>query len=251
MKRKFLSMALAAVLATTMLNVPVTAYADAGTSKVEDMADEQTPDDLVSGNETIGEEQSIDVTSKEVGNEHKIIYSVEISWGAMNFEYNYGSVWDPATHSYSSGEKEGSWKTSCLNGTNNKISVENNSNYPVTVDLSFKKEDGRFNVGNSGTAVRGVFSDDNENLKNNINGDSVEKCGKTGIISVDLATDDKEGRYTVKGKSDAASLNGGNGANTSMTRYFGLWGTHNKGQAKSEGAKAGTITVSVKPYHQK
>ena len=29
MKRKFLSMALAAVLATTMLNVPVTAYADA------------------------------------------------------------------------------------------------------------------------------------------------------------------------------------------------------------------------------
>ena len=40
MKRKFLSMALAAVLATTMLNVPVTAYADAGTSKVEDMADE-------------------------------------------------------------------------------------------------------------------------------------------------------------------------------------------------------------------
>ena len=37
MKRKFLSMALAAVLATTMLNVPVTAYADAGTSKVEDM----------------------------------------------------------------------------------------------------------------------------------------------------------------------------------------------------------------------
>ena len=80
MKRKFLSMALAAVLATTMLNVPVTAYADAGTSKVEDMADEQTPDDLVSGNETIGEEQSIDVTSKEVGNEHKIIYSVEISY---------------------------------------------------------------------------------------------------------------------------------------------------------------------------
>ena len=57
---------------------------------------------------------------------------------AMNFEYNYGSVWDPATHSYSSGEKEGSWKTSCLNGTNNKISVENNSNYPVTVDLSKK-----------------------------------------------------------------------------------------------------------------
>ena len=39
MKRKFLSMALAAVLATTMLNVPVTAYADAGKATLEDMAD--------------------------------------------------------------------------------------------------------------------------------------------------------------------------------------------------------------------
>ena len=75
MKRKFLSMALAAVLATTMLNVPVTAYADAGKATLEDMADKENPTGLINGQgTTIGEKQSIDVTSKEVGNEHKIIY---------------------------------------------------------------------------------------------------------------------------------------------------------------------------------
>ena len=82
MKRKFLSMALAAVLATTMLNVPVTAYADAGKATLEDMADTENPTGLINGKgTTIGEEQSIDVT--------------------------------------------------------------NNSNYPVTVDMSFKTKESR------------------------------------------------------------------------------------------------------------
>lgn len=77
MKRKFLSMALVAVLATTMLNVPVTAYA--GEATVKDTADEGNAGDLISGEASIGGEQSIDVTSKEIGNEHKIIYSIDIS----------------------------------------------------------------------------------------------------------------------------------------------------------------------------
>ena len=56
MKRKFLSMALAAVLATTMLNVPVTAYADAGKATLEDMADKENPTGLINGQgTTIGE----------------------------------------------------------------------------------------------------------------------------------------------------------------------------------------------------
>ena len=247
MKRKFLSMALAAVLATTMLNVPVTAYADAGTSKVEDMADEQTPDDLVSGNETIGEEQSIDVTSKEVGDEHKIIYSVEISWGAMNFEYNYGSVWDPATHKYTSTKTEGEWKViGCLDGTNNRIDVTNNSNYPVTVDMSFQKEEGRFNTVTTDTSVRGVFNSDKDALATNINGSSASACGIVGTPSINLASADTEDKYTGTGTGHA-DINDGK---TSVTMYFGLWGIPDKDKAQKDGAKAGTITVSVKPYQK-
>lgn len=248
MKRKFLSMALAAVLATTMLNVPVTAYADAGKATLEDMADTENPTGLINGQgTTIGEEQSIDVTSKEVGNEHKIIYSVEISWGAMNFEYNYGSAWDPATHKYTSTKTEGEWKvTGCLDGTNNRIDVTNNSNYPVTVDMSFKKEEGRFNTVTTDTSVRGVFNSDKDVLATNINGSSASACGIVGTPSIDLASADTEDKYTGRGTGHT-DINSGK---TSVTMYFGLWGIPDKDKAQKDGAKAGTITVSVKPYQK-
>jgi len=32
--------------------------------------------------------------------------------------------------------------------------------------------------------------------------------------------------------------------------YFGLWGIPDKDKAQKDGAKAGTITVSVKPYQK-
>ena len=220
MKRKFLSMALAAVLATTMLNVPVTAYADAGKATLEDMA---------------------------VGNEHKIIYSVEISWGAMNFEYNYGSAWDPVTHKYTSTKTEGEWKViGCLDGTNNRIDVTNNSNYPVTVDMSFQKEEGRFNTVTTDTSVRGVFNSDKDALATNINGSSASACGIVGTPSINLASADTEDKYTGTGTGHA-DINDGK---TSVTMYFGLWGIPDKDKAQKDGAKAGTITVSVKPYQK-
>ena len=185
MKRKFLSMALAAVLATTMLNVPVTAYADAGKATLEDMADTENPTGLINGQgTTIGEEQSIDVT--------------------------------------------------------------NNSNYPVTVDMSFKKEEGRFNEVTTDTSVRGVFNSDKDALATNINGSSASACGIVGTPSIDLASADTEDKYTGRGTGHADINNG----KTSVTMYFGLWGIPDKDKAQKDGAKAGTITVSVKPYQK-
>lgn len=245
MKRKFLSMALVAVLATTMLNVPVTAYA--GEATVKDTADEGNAGDLISGEASIGGEQSIDVTSKEIGNEHKIIYSIDISWGAMKFEYNYGSAWDPVKHEYTSTKAKGEWKESCLDGTNNCIYVNNNSNYPVSVDLVFKKEDGRFNLNNSQTSVRGIFNDDLDKLKKGINGTNALACGTPNAISFDLTSADTTDQYTESGKTDHASINSGA---TDKKMYFGLWGTPDKGLSKNDGAKAGTITVTVTPYQK-
>ena len=165
----------------------------------------------------------------------------------MNFEYNYGSAWDPATHKYTSTKTEGEWKvTGCLDGTNNRIDVTNNSNYPVTVDMSFKKEEGRFNEVTTDTSVRGVFNSDKDALATNINGSSASACGIVGTPSIDLASADTEDKYTGRGTGHADINNG----KTSVTMYFGLWGIPDKDKSQKDGAKAGTITVSVKPYQK-
>ncbi|MFQ8776529.1 MAG: hypothetical protein ACLR78_02360 [Roseburia sp.] len=165
----------------------------------------------------------------------------------MNFEYNYGSAWDPATHKYTSTKTEGEWKViGCLDGTNNRIDVTNNSNYPVTVDMSFQKEEGRFNTVTTDTSVRGVFNSDKDALATNINGSSASACGIVGTPSINLASADTEDKYTGTGTGHA-DINDGK---TSVTMYFGLWGIPDKDKAQKDGAKAGTITVSVKPYQK-
>ena len=98
-----------------------------------------------------------------------IKYYIEITPGDMTFSYSYGKTWNPGTHSYAAGSESG-WASANLNGTNNAITVNNKSNYPVIA--SFKVEDPGalkefFNskIGDPGNypsdAVRGVFSTEN------------------------------------------------------------------------------------------
>ena len=64
------------------------------------------------------------------------VYSVDITWGSMEFTYSEGSgtTWDPATHQYNSGGA-GVWSNS-----GNTVTVTNHSNAQVTANLAYTSE---------------------------------------------------------------------------------------------------------------
>ncbi len=110
-----------------------------------------------------------------------ICYEVKVDFGAMEFKYDYGSKWDPSTHSYTLGESgnpNGGWVKSYLDNTsytsysmsqleslpvtNNMIKVTNLSNYPITADFAFTQGANAFNANPAAAdAVKGIFNKDN------------------------------------------------------------------------------------------
>lgn len=64
------------------------------------------------------------------------VYSVDITWGSMEFTYTDASdgVWNPEDHTYS-GAKAAGW--TCADDAN-KITVTNHSNAVVTAKLSYE-----------------------------------------------------------------------------------------------------------------
>ncbi len=77
---------------------------------------------------------SVDVTAKYSAVTVTDVYSVDIEWGSMTFEYTDGGrVWNPETHKYDT-TAEPSWR--CADGAN-KVKVTNHSNNPVTVEISY------------------------------------------------------------------------------------------------------------------
>lgn len=81
----------------------------------------------------------IPVTAKYVAaSEADAVYSVDISWGSMEFTYTAGkAVWNPATHTYDTSTSTAVW--ACENDAN-KITVINHSNAEVSCDLTYNKE---------------------------------------------------------------------------------------------------------------
>jgi len=76
------------------------------------------------------------------------VYSVDVSWGAMEFTYTDAATgtWNPATHTYSGGTAAAwSWTAE-----SNKITVTNHSNAAVSAGLSFA-------AGGIGTGIAGSF----------------------------------------------------------------------------------------------
>lgn len=77
---------------------------------------------------------NLTMKAKTVGQaDDEIVYSVDIEWGNMEFVYIKGG-WDPEKHEFS----EGSWNG--MDGQNNKISVTNRSNRPVTLSVETQVE---------------------------------------------------------------------------------------------------------------
>lgn len=251
MKKKILAAMFAAMIAATSLGAPEGAFA-AGEATVEDEANASSPGSPMQGNAQLGTAQKIEVKSKESGNVHEIVYNIKITWGDMNFEYYYGPTWNPSTHSYENPDdvSVAGWKTSYLNGTNNKISVANNSNYPVDVKMSFSPESGRFNNTSANDSVCGVFNKNNETLRNSINGANVADCGSKGNISFALASADVDntGNYFNNLSSKDENIK----ANTqSCNVFFGLWGKPDKSdQHSNQFDTAGEIKVTVTPHSE-
>lgn len=75
------------------------------------------------------------------GYSKQALYSVDLTWGGMEFEYVDGDVagtWNPKTHKYE-GQKKGGWHYA---EGDNKISLTNHSNIGLDVAFAFVPGDG-------------------------------------------------------------------------------------------------------------
>ena len=86
------------------------------------------------------------------------VYSVDISWDAMDFTYTVvsGTQWNPSTHQYDSAAAPG-WTA---NG-GNSITTVNHSNVPVDVALTFTKNT---ELNAAGDTFEGSFDNASYNL---------------------------------------------------------------------------------------
>lgn len=63
------------------------------------------------------------------------VYSVDVSWGSMEFTYTDGAVsktWNPSTHQYMESSEDGNWSNQ--DGAN-KVTVTNRSNKALTATV--------------------------------------------------------------------------------------------------------------------
>lgn len=186
MKRRWIGVFTSVLCAVSMLIAPTTAKAGEVTWTGSAPGDNPTSGTIKTENGQAS--HGIDVNASVENAGDKIRYSVNVEYGEMQFVYDYGQVWDPETHTYaigSSGRMQGGWVMNYVNGANNAISIENNSNYPVTAVLSYLADtptgirgDTAFNSGTSASAdhaVIGIFSKSNSdfmeiNTDPNLNG---------------------------------------------------------------------------------
>ena len=124
------------------------------------------------------------------------IYSVDVEWGAMTFQYVEGSssdkVWDPDTHSYKTGTGSGGageWQVydsenksvaSSDQTSINQISVINHSNAEVKAAFSFQ--------GTGAPAVNGKFTVDDGTTKDT----EYTNVANPGATGIKLATADND-----------------------------------------------------------
>lgn len=75
------------------------------------------------------------------GSSSDTIYSVDVSWGSMEFTYTSPAqgTWDPETHEYLGAEDSGRWTYA---EDANKITVTNHSNAAVEAGLTYTAAEG-------------------------------------------------------------------------------------------------------------
>ena len=154
-KMKVASLVLCGALLTGIVLTPVGAKAETieGTGKAQNST---------ASVDNEGGFTAVEVPVKASTNGSDIVYNITVTSGAMIFSYCYGQTWDVVNHVYTDGTV--GWNPANLDGENNKITVKNDSNYPVKATFIVEDPDGlrkQFNDSTDSNAVRGNFSDKN------------------------------------------------------------------------------------------
>lgn len=208
-------------------------YTDAGS-----LTDQGPTQDDTTGN-TIG----IDVQAKVTG-VGDIVYSVKVEWGSMIFAYDYGSKWDPVNHKYISengSSQDGGWNKNYLDGTNNKITVTNDSNYPVDVNFSYTNTAAFNPSGTTVSSVNGIFD--------LVNADLITKVAATPINTSNLVAPTLS-LNTVKdnlASGEKYYYQGADDGDNSKDIYFSLIGKPDRGIDLRTLQSVGSIDVVITP----
>lgn len=235
MKKKIFSMMMAvAVGCTTLFGGAASVYADEKT--IEDSnadASEVTPGDEIGST-------SSDTTVDLNHYKDEVVYSVVITTGALKFTYDYGAVWNPSTHKYELGDSkkpEGGWLESDKNGSNNKISIANNSNYPITASLTYANNGGLSNVSSVDDPITGHFYDN-------------AKCTDNEAASKKIDIDMNYDNCTTTGLKYWKIPNGQtNAKKSSVDVFFAYTGTPKGIDSENKTiTSAGTISIKLSPY---
>jgi hypothetical protein len=273
MKKSFQALLTASALALSLAMTPtvsVMAAEQTGTSTtVEGYANDSNPqvvlDETGQPLTDFGDE-SVDVQASVLGSSQAIIYSIAIGYGDMQFTYDFGQTWDPATHTYTNtgtNASKGGWVTANhVDGTNNAITITNNSNYPVSVNLTYEQVSSGsgtlFNttLNQSGNVI-GIFSTDNDTLKDNVNTDAYNGYGSAtaGSTSSSMTTksfdlDMDYSNLTLGDYTDYGVLKSGNDHFKKYyeTIYFTLCGTPSSSSTLSATyTSVGTIRITITP----
>lgn len=224
-----------------------------GTTTINGANYNSTPD----GGGLSGGPAEIDVQARATGGS-EIVYDIVVSWGAMQFEYDYGSTWDPVNHQYTagnSGNQTGGWTVGGVNGENNKITVKNNSNFPMTASFSFEVGE-TLNAAQAPGSVVGIFSTANTDFKATPSSTTTTNLLNLGLMGtgiqqmqtakLDLEMDASQLAtgiyyYATDGtvRSDAAA--------SEKNMYFALSGKPDNGVASTL-ASVGKISVALSPF---
>lgn len=204
---------------------------------------------------------SIDVQAKTSGGA-EIVYDLTIKWGNMQFEYDFGGQWSPTSHTYTlgnSGKQGGGWTPAGVDGTNNKITVKNDSNFPMTATFSFVIGNTLNPSGNTNNgAVVGIFSENNNDfvttsggspsttslLDEGYNGNGIATKTNPTVNMEMVATGLDNGQIYY-----ATSINATSDEDTAKKdMYFALSGRPDTGLQQSSLTSIGTLKVAVAPF---
>ncbi|MCR4611778.1 MAG: hypothetical protein K5644_07770 [Lachnospiraceae bacterium] len=246
MKRKALAVTLSlAMVMTCALSLSMTVFAGSAVYTDSGVYSGGTATQDALATNPDANKASIDVQAKTSGS-GDIKYSVTVAWGDMQFEYDYGATWDPSTHTYSGGSSGTpgggpGWNTDYLDGIKNKITVTNDSNFPINANFGYANT-ADFGTPTSGYAVNGVFMTNNDTLVGEV---TANDDNPTSFTTPTLALNTCITELTSGDKY--YSQNPPNEGVYVGSVYFSLMGTPARGLAMTTMQSVGTITVTITP----